>query len=681
MALTYDDARNVALSASQAELDLPAYTGSTTDLGYLKNWVLNEVTSIYGVAANVFNEATIFSTSILRDFVHRALYETTDHPFLSDLAANDQLVAPSTYDVATGFRYPSYGECGLMAWQEYQVFTAFGYQSNILAVINGDMGVQGAPYSFTDGHATTEVYLSDYSKYIIQDATFNFLFEDQNGNPLSWMETRDAQYLTDTPPVLDSFNIYTYYRNNLSYMPDASQIEGIFHDGYLKVPQSWGSDGDQYGSDGMIYSLFPDWSHAHDPSVSQGYTFGTDGDAWTAIQSHLAVGESWSEIGTSFAQSQYYVSGFRIPGQGDWLTVRLSDGSYDSFEIHTGQILHGSYDQIVADATDGPSGAPRDLNPGTDLSFMLNPATLLSYTGSVSSPVTTSDDGNVDSILLHDPTTGVLREWTDMSQGPSAAHLLGAYDPSFDIISRGDYDGDGHADILWLNASVGRLGFTDSATAWHSLGSVGAGWSVLSQNGSANLTGHSADDILWQNSQSGEVGYWDMEGGSNQGYVRLDALSSSWKIVATNDFNGDGFDDVLWQNSSTGSIVEWQMHQGEIGSRIAVDAVAKPWTILDTGNILGDGASDLLWMNKSTGEVGLWDMSPITGRYQSFQHLDAIGTNWNVDAVVDLTGDGTADIVWQRGSQIVTWVMDDFSTTGHFDKVAAASVDDHWVIV
>ena len=79
-ALTYADAKQTAEAASQAPLVLPAYTGSATDLSYLKSYVLNAVEQLYGVSASVFDTATLYSTSLLRDFVNRAIYDNANAP-------------------------------------------------------------------------------------------------------------------------------------------------------------------------------------------------------------------------------------------------------------------------------------------------------------------------------------------------------------------------------------------------------------------------------------------------------------------------------------------------------------------------------------------------------------------------------------------------------------------------
>ena len=77
--------------------------------------------------------------------------------------------------------------CGEVATQEWMVFRAFGYQTNQINSINQKVD------DCTDAHATTEVYVSDLGKYIVQDATFNFAYRDGNGDLLSWFEARASE--------------------------------------------------------------------------------------------------------------------------------------------------------------------------------------------------------------------------------------------------------------------------------------------------------------------------------------------------------------------------------------------------------------------------------------------------------------------------------------------------------
>ena len=77
----------------------------------------------------------------------------------------------------------------------------------------------------------------------------------------------------------------------------------------------------------------------------------------------------------------------------------------------------------------------------------------------------------------------------------------------------------------------------------------GPSWKEIG-TGDFNDDGHS--DILWQNS-NGQAAIWEMNGTSVVGGGAVGANPGpSWKAVGTGDFNGDGHSDILFQNSMSG---------------------------------------------------------------------------------------------------------------------------------
>ena len=64
-------------------------------------------------------------------------------------------------------------------------------------------------------HATTQVYVSDLGKYIVQDATFNFAYRDNDGQLLSWTEARAANIADDL--VFDGFKNFRSYNTTGTY--------------------------------------------------------------------------------------------------------------------------------------------------------------------------------------------------------------------------------------------------------------------------------------------------------------------------------------------------------------------------------------------------------------------------------------------------------------------------------
>jgi Ca2+-binding RTX toxin-like protein len=369
--LSYEDAQAAAFSASAEPFVHPAYSGGTSDLGYLREWVLNQVVAIYGGSASDFDQATIYSTTILRDFVHRALYQIDSSvPTHEDLGS-----AFLGWEVASGFRYPVQGACGLLAWQLWEVFRAFGFETRKVDSIDGDIDAYGG------SHVSSEVYIPSLSKWVVQDATYNFLYLDNEGNFLSWYEAREAVYEGFTLSFV-GFHDYRSYQFSGAYSEHITLAEQSFFKTYLlKSPWSWfDSDGIQAQATTL---LFPDYLTAHQVDSNQGATFADAGAAASA----LATSDDWLVLSQDLRAQGYYVSGFALvtgAGTSHWLTVRLGDGTYISANLEIDVVLNGSYDQLVNDATGGPGSTHREiLNPGVDLAAFLSPAYLLAWNGEV----------------------------------------------------------------------------------------------------------------------------------------------------------------------------------------------------------------------------------------------------------------------------------------------------------
>jgi len=122
------------------------------------------MTNLYGVPPSVFSTPTLFWTSLVRDFVHRAAYHNDSTLNHTTLAAAGTI--PSmTNDVAAAIRYPAFGACALMGWQLYTVYDSLGFDARRLA--------SHTDSTYTDGHVLTEVFFADYGKFALQDATYN----------------------------------------------------------------------------------------------------------------------------------------------------------------------------------------------------------------------------------------------------------------------------------------------------------------------------------------------------------------------------------------------------------------------------------------------------------------------------------------------------------------------------
>lgn len=318
--------------------------------------------------------------------------------------------------------------------------------------------------------------------------------------------------------------------------------------------------------------------------------------------------------------------------------------TYNGFEIHLGSIPAGT---ITASAA---AGGGVQLTVGA--SNIAHPDVQNDFNG----------DGRSD--VLWRNGSGDVTDWLGQASGGFVGNTASAYNNAsnvWHIVGTGDFNGDGHDDILWQSdkgevtdwLSYGNGGFHGNLA--NADNTAGSNWHVV---GTGDFNGDGRDDILWQ-SNDGQVTDW--LGKATGGFVgNLAAAdnnaSSSWHVVGTGDFNGDGRTDILWRNDN-GDITDWlgQANGGFSGNTaFAYNSAALNWHVVGVGDFNGDGRSDILWRSDS-GEITDW-LGNANGGFsgnivRADNHIDA---SWQVASVGDFNGDGRDDILWQNSDGTVT---------------------------
>jgi hypothetical protein len=207
-----------------------------------------------------------------------------------------------------------------------------------------------------------------------------------------------------------------------------------------------------------------------------------------------------------------------------------------------------------------------------------------------------------------------------------------------------------------------------------------ADWRIYSQDDASDFTNDGSDDVLWQNTSTGVVGYWDIAGGKNQGFTKIDAVTpSQWSIVATGDLNGDGRDDILWKSNSTTEMREWLIgSDGKVAQNLGLFAPANS-SVLGAAVISHDGSADILLRNSTTGQVGYLDI--LNGQNTGYHALGTVDPTWTVAAIRDMTADGTPDVVWQdTAGHLYLWNLDHVHDQSHVTTSYLGAHASDWIV-
>ena len=219
---------------------------------------------------------------------------------------------------------------------------------------------------------------------------------------------------------------------------------------------------------------------------------------------------------------------------------------------------------------------------------------------------------------------------------------------AWSVVGTGDFNGDGFGDILWRNTETGQVVIqmlrcrgTGQDVSCPIIGggtppTVTLDWEIM---GVGDFNGDGFADILWLNTQTGQPQIWLLSctadgGGSCR---QLDGGAPTppprdWQIVGTGDFNGDGRTDILWFNNTTRQALVWLItRDGKSFFFSASPALTPPppWQVQETGDFNGDGKSDILWYG-SNGGVAVWLMNGAT--ITAALGVGSLPTDWQIQS-------------------------------------------------
>ena len=280
--------------------------------------------------------------------------------------------------------------------------------------------------------------------------------------------------------------------------------------------------------------------------------------------------------------------------------------------------------------------------------------------------------GDVRSDVLWSHPSGEHVLWAMNGTSLAAASYLPGTFVNWNVAGEGDFDADGHRDLIWLHE------ITRQVVVWMMtrstiregvfLPSAPSGWTIAAV-GDFNLDFKS--DVLLHNASTGDATVWIMNGASIERSMSLGPIADpAYTVAGVADVDGDGAADIVWHKPATGATAVWlisgqRANSGALAS-VRIKGSTQPGVVADTSNVIagvadfdGDGVSDVIWRNSATGDVVIWFMS--AGLIRSASLIATVNSaDWEIEGIGDFDHDGRSDLMWRNTSNgdVVAWLID-----------------------
>ncbi|GHA71320.1 FG-GAP repeat domain-containing protein [Cognatilysobacter bugurensis] len=272
---------------------------------------------------------------------------------------------------------------------------------------------------------------------------------------------------------------------------------------------------------------------------------------------------------------------------------------------------------------------------------------------------TVIDDLNSDrksDLLWRDDVQHHLATWAmdGASVIGGAAYGVG---PSWSVVARGDFDGNGRLDLVWSDGYTMQMWKgMESGYVGVGMQSFPTGYRVVSVG---DVDGDGRADLGWRDAGNSTYALWLMDGERVRS-GRAYGVSQSWRIAGTGDLNGDRRLDLVWTDGQ--SMHLWSGAVNLLFNTAAMGSYPTGWELIGTGDVTGDGRDDLFWRHAGLGYFVTWKMAG-TRRVSGAQY--SVDGSWRVLHAGDHTGDGLTDLVWTNGNAMQLWAATDNGFAGY----------------
>lgn len=165
------------------------------------------------------------------------------------------------------------------------------------------------------------------------------------------------------------------------------------------------------------------------------------------------------------------------------------------------------------------------------------------------------DGDGADDLMLFSRIKGEVEVWKFANASVASRTRLPGHVGAWSVTAVDDTDGDGIAEIVWVDELNRALELRDPAAAAPVvLGNLASGWRGRS---SVDLSGNGSAELLMMNPTTGATQDWALDDGGVLGATNLANATGLGHFAGGGDFNGDGREDIAWSDPLGRVVTLW----------------------------------------------------------------------------------------------------------------------------